>query len=142
MASYFIRAPRQPYCPSSGIDHREVTTSRCSDNNSVIRPSAHDHLFPLTPRLYLLAMIHLIRLPKPLRDLQEAPHTSLRCLGSYLGMLILTGSKLSNAKQTASQNQVFRRPSTSTFVSWPGALEVGRVSGEGSWSTCQNDKEW
>src|SRR4051794_32141503 len=33
MATYFTRAPQQPYCPTTGVDHRTVTTYRCAGCN-------------------------------------------------------------------------------------------------------------
>jgi hypothetical protein len=109
MASYFTRAPQQPYCPSSGIDHREVTTSRCSGCN--LRNPTFRARSPIPPDAEVIPIGDDSPNPPtkaPPRPSRAATHLA-KVPGLVLGYADLERQQAINAKRTASQNRVFRR---------------------------------
>jgi hypothetical protein len=147
MASYFTRAPQQPYCPSSGVDHREVTTSCCPGcglrnptfrARSPIPPDAE--VIPISddsPNLPAKAPAKA-----PPRPSRGATHLA------KVPWLILGHADLE--RQQAIKREADRKPKTGIQAPSTSTIHfsVGLArwkwddSAAGSWSTCQNDKEW
>jgi len=145
MASYFTRAPQQPYCPTTGIDHRKVTTYRCPGCD--LRNPAFRARSPIPPDVEVI----------PLGDDSPNPPTKapLRPSRSATHLAKVPGLVLGHAdadRQQAIQREADRKPKTGIQAPTTHTihLSVGiahwgwdeHSGADGDWSTCQNDKEW
>lgn len=145
MATYFTRAPQQPFCPTTGVDHRTVATYRCAGCN--LRNPNYRARSPIPPDAEVIAIGD--DSPNLPTKAPPRPSRSVTHLAKVPG-LVLGHADLD--RQHAIQREADRKPKTG--IQAPTAhtihLSVGVAhwnweeysSGDGNWSTCQNDKEW